>query len=301
MKIVNRKLSLAEFEEYVNKKDFGELPPTFMVIHHTWKPTVAQWQGQKSINGLKSYYEGKGWTAGPHLFIAEDGIWLFTDMYDVGIHTGAGNGNLKDGYSIGIEVVGNYDNKVWSGKTKDNALGAINVLRKKLDIKRSLIKFHRDYSTKTCPGTAITQAWLSAEIINPTEPIKTMNKDFVEIIERITKEDYGKNINENEQKDAAKKLKEYNNKYNATTFKAAVSKENRLCDAECSEFLRQKDIEISTNNVNWDTDIKAKNKVIDKLQKEINTIMQGGKELTFGACVTTAFQIIWDKVKNLKK
>jgi len=300
MKIVNRKLSLAEFEEYVNKKDFGELPPTFMVIHHTWKPTVAQWQGQKSINGLKSYYEGKGWTAAPHLFIAEDGIWLFTDMYDVGIHAGVGNGNLKDGYSIGIEVVGNYDNKVWSGATLKNTVGAIKILTEKLSIKNEQIRYHSEFSAKTCPGRAITKEWLYKQL-GKTITEKTMNKDFVEIIERITKEDYGKNINENEQKDAAKKLKEYNNKYNATTFKAAVSKENRLCDAECSEFLRQKDIEISTNNVNWDTDIKAKNKVIDKLQKEINTIMQGGKELTFGACVTTAFQIIWDKVKNLKK
>lgn len=172
MKIVNKKLSLDEFEKYVKKKNFGKIPPTFIVLHHTWKPDVKDWQGQKSINGLKSYYERKGWTAGPHLFIAEDGIWLFTDMYEVGIHAGVGNGNLKTGYSVGIEVVGNYDNKEWSGKTKKNAIGAINTLLDKLKLKKRDIHFHSEYSAKTCPGLEITKGWLKSALdTSETEPL----------------------------------------------------------------------------------------------------------------------------------
>jgi N-acetylmuramoyl-L-alanine amidase CwlA len=160
----------------VKAKNFGVLPPTFLVVHHTWKPTKAQWSGQRSINGLKSYYESKGWPAGPHLFIADDGIWLFTDMYDVGIHAGVGNGTLKSGYSIGIEVVGNYDGKVWDGETEKNTIGAIKALTKKLNISEKMIKFHRDFSTKTCPGTAITKDWLINKLND--KPMSTKNYDI---------------------------------------------------------------------------------------------------------------------------
>ena len=176
MKILNKKLSLKEFENYVKAKDFGSLPPTFLVLHHTWKPTKAQWQGKRTIDGLKRFYEGKGWSAGPHLFIAEDGIWLFTDMYDVGIHAGAGNGTLKTGYSIGIEVVGNYDSKVWSGETHKNTVGAIKILKEVLKIPNKEIKFHRDYSSKSCPGWAITKTWVYKQLTKTS--MKKKNQEF---------------------------------------------------------------------------------------------------------------------------
>ena len=155
MNIINKKLSLEEFKSYVNGFNFSPLNPTKIVIHHTWRPTTQEWQGQKSINGLKTFYEGKGWSAGPHLFIGEDGIWLFSPMNLVGVHSGEGNTK-----SIGIEVVGDYDNQVWSGKTKDNTVGAIKALMSKLAIKDSGIHFHREYSSKSCPGNAITKDWV---------------------------------------------------------------------------------------------------------------------------------------------
>lgn len=65
------------------------------VIHHTWKPTPGQWRGMTSMQSLKRYYEGLGWTAGPHLFIcagapnpADDGIWQLTPLNLKGIHAG---------------------------------------------------------------------------------------------------------------------------------------------------------------------------------------------------------------------
>jgi len=164
MKIVNKKLTLDEFRKYVKKKDFGSLPPTFLCLHHTWKPTEKDWNGQKTIDGLKRYYEGKGWSAGPHLFIAPDGIWLFTDMYDVGIHAGEGNGSLKTGYSIGIEVVGNYDGAKWTGVIKEQTLGVIDCLLEKLKIPESKITFHSDFSSKTCPGAAIKKPWVIEQL-----------------------------------------------------------------------------------------------------------------------------------------
>lgn len=76
-----------------------------------------------------------------------------------GIH--AGSGNYK---SIGIEVVGDYDSSKWQGEVKKNALGAIKVLMDRLKIGPANLKFHNDYSTKTCPGTAIKKEWILAEL-----------------------------------------------------------------------------------------------------------------------------------------
>lgn len=159
MNIVNKKLTPEEFKAYCDDFNFYPNQPNKIVVHHTWKPTVEQWQGQKSINGLKSFYEGKGWTAAPHLFCAPDGIWLFTPMNKQGIH--AGSGNYR---SIGIEVVGDYDGKVWEGEVKRNALSAIKILMDRLHVGESNLKFHRDYSTKTCPGTAIKKGWIIEEL-----------------------------------------------------------------------------------------------------------------------------------------
>lgn len=159
MDIVNRKLSLDEFRAYIENFNFGLLSPNKIVIHHTWRPTKADWKGETTLLGVKKYYEGKLWSAGPHLFIAEDGIWLFTPMNKTGIH--AGTGNYR---SIGIEVVGDYDVEKWTGKTKENALGAIKALCGVLGITTENIKFHNDYSTKSCPGHAITKEWLFREL-----------------------------------------------------------------------------------------------------------------------------------------
>ena len=254
MKIINKKLSLKEFGKYVNDKDFGSLPPTFIVLHHTFVPTKKDWQGERTIGGIKSYYEGKGWTAGPHLFIAEDGIWLFTDMYDVGIHAGAGNGTLKSGYSIGIEVVGNYDNKVWEGKTYDNTVGAIKILQEKLRIPDKEIAFHRDYSSKSCPGWAITKDWVldqlnENEMSNPkyhtasslTKENRRIWEKFKADVEESHKKMAGKLhtfINEKKllEKDVvAYKIKEENNE------KALVTQEKKL------ESAFQKKIETIEN------------------------------------------------------
>ena len=159
MDIVNRCLDLHEFEDYIRDYNFGTEPANKLVIHHTWRPTKSEWQGQTSINGLRAYYENKGWSAGPHLFIAENGIWLFSPMRQDGIHASSLNHR-----SIGIEVVGDYDEEKWEGKTKYNALGVIKALMYRLSLQESDIQFHRDVSPKSCPGWAISKQWIFDEL-----------------------------------------------------------------------------------------------------------------------------------------
>lgn len=179
MEIINKRLTLNEFRDYVKGYYFGSLPADKLVIHHTWRPTRESWDGERTILGLKRYYEGKGWKVGPHLFIAEDGIWFFTPMRKDGIHAGSLNPR-----SIGIEVVGDYNSKKWSGQTKINTLGAIKALTERLNLTENEIFFHRDVSPKSCPGWAITKEWLFKELseFRFSLRVPTHNLELIEAI-----------------------------------------------------------------------------------------------------------------------
>ena len=291
MKIVNKKLSLKEFGKYVNDKDFGSLPPTFIVLHHTYVPTVKTWNGQTTINGLKKYYEGKGWTAAPHLFIAEDGIWLFTDMYDVGIHAGAGNGTLKTGYSIGIEVVGNYDNKVWEGETYKNTVGAIKILQEKLGIPDKEIAFHRDFSSKSCPGWAITKDWVLNQINNIMSEYKIDSK-WEAAIEEITETSYDDKLgNEEVQEEAAKDL----NKAWESIVKDKVEliDENAKLNRENIRVIRDKEALITAQdklNKAHDEELKILQDIVISQSNKLKL----QKPLTWGEII----KIVVNKIKQ---
>jgi hypothetical protein len=121
--MIGRVLTISEWLAYVASYGFGQVAPSRAVVHHTWRPTTAQWAGMRSMQALQRFYAEKGWTAAPHLFVAPDGIWLFTPLRDVGIHAGTGNSGYSNGkfwYSIGVEVVGDYDRVRPSGAVWDN-------------------------------------------------------------------------------------------------------------------------------------------------------------------------------------
>lgn len=165
--IINRCLDVEEWYQYVKAYDFGSIKPTIIVLHHTWKPTVDQWRGSRSMTAMQRYYNGKGWHSGPHIYCAPDGIWLFTPMYDVGTHAGLGNGSIRAGwYSIGVEMVGDYDDQPPSGNVLRHALAVIDGLISHVPMNYpSCIRFHNRYSTKSCPGRAVTMQWLLIELV----------------------------------------------------------------------------------------------------------------------------------------
>jgi len=161
MNIIGKCLSANEFKDYVESKYFGMVNPNKIVLHHTYIPNLEQWSGLKSINALKKVYEGKKWTTGPHLYIAPEGIWLFSDMAKDGTHAGKGNW-----LSIGIEMVGDYRVNKPSGMVWELTKYAITILNKKLGLKAENIKFHREYMATECPGNAVQKDWVISELNN---------------------------------------------------------------------------------------------------------------------------------------
>jgi len=137
------------FGEYLaDKEPFTEITQVF--IHHTVNPTPETWRGRESMLAMKRVYEQKGWTAGPHIFVAPDGIWVFTPITKQGIGVKGHNEN-----SIHIEIVGNYEENTLDGVMLRNAIDAFSAVCNWLQYDPMDLCFHRDYAETKCPGRNI--------------------------------------------------------------------------------------------------------------------------------------------------
>jgi hypothetical protein len=189
---IGQGLTAGEFVDYVRDYDFGTIPPDYVVLHHTAIPSTLHarypkggvWDDnegglneaqikarrQAKLNGIKNVYAGRpGWDRGPHLFIDERYIWLFSPMREIGIHAAQGN-SYKDGrglhYSIGIEVVGYYEHVRWPEPIERLVGHAVAVLKRRLGSfelryqpRAGAISSHRDYNKPACPGAAISNQY----------------------------------------------------------------------------------------------------------------------------------------------
>lgn len=164
MEIIGRALSPAEFRDYLGTFEFADWRPSCVVVHHTAAPCLAtRPKGilQEHIANLKAFYEDKGWGSGPHLFVDEDQIWLFSPLTRRGTHAVAFNRT-----GVGIEMLGDYDTEdPWSGRglqVLTTAATAAVFLLRKMGAARfgdGEVKFHRDdpNTSKTCPGDKISK------------------------------------------------------------------------------------------------------------------------------------------------
>lgn len=159
------------FVEYVRNLKWLDPKPHRLFLHHTWRPTPETWQGMRTMDAMHRVYRQQvwydaqgnrhvGWTVFPHIFVAEDGIWLMNDLRK----DGAGVTGHNKG-AIHCELVWNGDEAVPSGATWENAKVVLRTLLETLDI--PALEFHRDYAAKTCPGTKVTKEWVNAQILPP--------------------------------------------------------------------------------------------------------------------------------------
>ena len=214
---IGEALTLAEFVAYVQTYNFGSVPFDQVVIHNTanpdasWAPlgtsSTTWWDRDETrlsveqvkakrlrqLSGIRDYYVSLGWSSGPHLFVDDRWIYLFTSMYSVGTHAKEGNSyhdaNGQLHYSLGVEVVGWYGRVGWPLSVQAQLRGAIQALQTRLKTfqiaytaaplhrpaaHQGSIAFHRDYNKPECPGAIITPAYaipiLAASATPPPPP-----------------------------------------------------------------------------------------------------------------------------------
>jgi hypothetical protein len=165
----------------------GRLPrPTWGVrgstYHNTYRPTEAQWRGLASMDSMQDGYEAKGWTAGPHAYLAchspnpkHDGIWTMTPPTSPGVH-----GVTCNSTHFGIEVVGDFQDKPPSAAQQQLLIDTVAMLHRWARL-GAVLNAHRDCVERTCPGDAFyqikpqLQARLQqalAPIPSPSDPLR---------------------------------------------------------------------------------------------------------------------------------
>lgn len=172
--IIGRRLTIAEWRVYMDRYVFGDLEPSRVVLIGTDNTPelaeLAEWRGGQTIRAIQSSLEAYQMQAGPHIIVAPDGIWLFTPMSQGGQHSLSGDGGMnEDGtswYSIGVEIVGSYDEDRPAGPTWENARAVMGALSQRLDIAPGeLIALQRAFfTTQSSPGGAIDRDWVVAEV-----------------------------------------------------------------------------------------------------------------------------------------
>src|SRR5678815_2734928 len=104
---VARGFTAKEFTEYCLglRDETWDWRPKFIVLHNTAIPTFANWHdvpGEQRMREFTVYFrDQQRWSGGPHLFIADDRIWVFTPLTLPGVHSPSWND-----VSWGVEVVG---------------------------------------------------------------------------------------------------------------------------------------------------------------------------------------------------
>lgn len=157
--IIGKSFSPDEFDVYVASLSFVNWRPQFVVLHNTAAPTLAQWHsvpGQTRMTNLESYYrDSMQWSAGPHLFVADDLIWVFTPLTVSGVHSPSWNL-----ISWGVEMVGDFSTEVFKSPQKDNVIRALAALHSAMGLDPNTLRLHREdpKTTHLCPGSGVSKS-----------------------------------------------------------------------------------------------------------------------------------------------
>jgi hypothetical protein len=157
--IVGKSFTAADFATYVQTVQLLSWRPQFVVLHNTYIPTLADWHnipGEQRMLNLQTYYrDTQHWSAGPHLFVADDLIWVFTPLDTPGVHSPSWNA-----ISWGVELVGDYSSEDFDPGVQDNAASALAALHALAGIPPDTLKLHKEdpkTTHKNCPGANVTK------------------------------------------------------------------------------------------------------------------------------------------------
>ncbi|MBB6217704.1 hypothetical protein HNQ80_003827 [Anaerosolibacter carboniphilus] len=140
-------------------------------LHHTWKPTKKSYQlasnKEQVIYGMWRYHtETLGWQdIGQHVTVSPDGlIW---DGRDVNQMPASITGHNQKAFAI--EMIGNFDKgqETFEGVQYEAMVKLVRGLFTIFKTKNLI--FHREHSSKTCPGSSLDKVLLLNRIQNKIE------------------------------------------------------------------------------------------------------------------------------------
>ena len=167
--IIGTSFSPAKFDGYCHQLQWTSWRPSFFVVHNTAVPSLAQRPNgftEQHIKNLEKFYrDTQKWKAGPHLFIDDRKIWVFTPLTLSGTHSPSWNKT-----SIGVEMLGDYELESFdSGRglqVRKNTVAALATLSAILGLDPTTIKLHKEdpLTTHSCPGKNVLKLDLIQQI-----------------------------------------------------------------------------------------------------------------------------------------
>lgn len=167
--IIGKNFSPDAFDGYCHTIQWTAWRPSFIVLHNTGNPNLAQRLNgltHQHITGLEAFYrDEQKWFAGPHLFVDDKQIWVFTPLNVSGTHSPSWNK-----VSLGIEMLGDYENESFnSGRglnVRKNVVAAIATLSAILGFDPHSMKIHREdpLTTHACPGKNVRKLEVIQEV-----------------------------------------------------------------------------------------------------------------------------------------
>ena len=170
--IVGKGFTAEAFEAYVQGLIFTAWRPTFVVLHNTGSPTFAQWHsapGSARMLNLQTYHrDTEHWSGGPHLFVADDLIWVFTPLTVPGVHSPSWNN-----VAWGVELVGDYSTESMNPALEANAIAALATLHSAIGISPATMKLHREdpRTTHLCPGSNVSKQDMITEVTGAVQAL----------------------------------------------------------------------------------------------------------------------------------
>jgi len=168
--IVGLSFQPKDFETYCKSLHWTTWRPSFIVLHNTFNPNLTlrpKGLTKANIDGLVGYYKNSlKWSAGPHLFIDDLQIWVFTPLTHQGVHSPSWNN-----FSLGVEMLGDYDTDSFSDgrglRVRKNVISALSILSRTLGFPAESLRLHKEdpkTTHKNCPGKFVIKEEVIGEL-----------------------------------------------------------------------------------------------------------------------------------------
>jgi len=160
--IVGQSFTPEGFDSYCHALHWTQWRPSFVVLHNTGSPNLQQRPNgltAQHIQNLVGYYrDQQGWSAGPHLFVDDRQIWVFTQLTVSGVHSPSFNKT-----ALGVEMLGDYASDSFTegrgAAVGKNAVAAIATLSAVLGLDPDTMRLHKEDTATDhdCPGRNVVK------------------------------------------------------------------------------------------------------------------------------------------------
>ena len=178
--------TMEELGQWLQRQTPGHGTVKATVLHHTWSPSAAEFQGRSTIEAIRRYHmEVRGFSdIAANAYACPDGTVITGRPLSAGNWAHAlvsrshpeaeaaaiagGNKQFFNYYAFGLETVANFDREPIhsgpSGVSYETALQVMTVVHTVYRLLPDRLFFHRDIADKTCPGTRLDRATFRAEL-----------------------------------------------------------------------------------------------------------------------------------------